>query len=131
MEDRLDALFAVTGGSFTSVDGTLTIHDVAPLTVFFADDKVARYENQGVPTQSDLDQVERDLRKAIAETKAKREKPSLWKRMFGHGKNSDTTSASAPSDSKTSKPATAGEKPPDPVPAPASPVPAGTPSGPT
>lgn len=37
MEDRLDALFAVTGGSFTSVDGTLTIRDVAPLTVFFAD----------------------------------------------------------------------------------------------
>lgn len=37
MEDRLDALFTVTGGSFTSVDGTLTIRDVAPLTVFFAD----------------------------------------------------------------------------------------------
>ncbi len=101
------------------------------LTVFFADDKVARYENQGVPTQSDLDQVERDLRKAIAETKAKREKPSLWKRMFGHDKKGETTTASAPSDSKTTEPATAGERPPDPVPAPAVPVPAGTPSGPS
>src|SRR6188768_2453614 len=39
------------------------------LTVFFADDKVARYENQGVPTQADLDQLERDLRKAVAVTK--------------------------------------------------------------
>jgi hypothetical protein len=37
MEERLDALFAVTGGSFTSVDGTITIGGVAPLTVFFAD----------------------------------------------------------------------------------------------
>lgn len=37
MDERLDALFAVTGGSFTSVEGTITIHDVAPLTVFFAD----------------------------------------------------------------------------------------------
>ena len=34
------------------------------LTVFFADEKVSRYENLGVPTESDLDQVDRDLRKA-------------------------------------------------------------------
>ena len=38
------------------------------LTVYFADDKVARFENQGVPTQADLEQLERDLRKAVAET---------------------------------------------------------------
>src|SRR3982751_721969 len=34
------------------------------LTVYFADEKVARYENLGVPIQSDLEQVENDLRKA-------------------------------------------------------------------
>ena len=34
------------------------------LTVYFADEKVARYENQGVPTQADLEQLERDLRRA-------------------------------------------------------------------
>jgi len=31
------------------------------LTVYFQDEKVQRYENQGVPTQADLEQVERDL----------------------------------------------------------------------
>src|SRR3982751_6517266 len=44
------------------------------LTVYFADDKVARYENLGVPTQADLDQLERDLRRAITETKGKDKK---------------------------------------------------------
>src|SRR5688572_7023522 len=42
------------------------------LTVFFADEKVERYENQGVPTQADVEQVERDLRRALAETKNQR-----------------------------------------------------------
>src|SRR5689334_25130670 len=37
------------------------------LTVYFADDKVERFENLGVPTQADLAQLERDLRNAIAE----------------------------------------------------------------
>jgi len=95
------------------------------LTVYFADEKVARYENLGVPTQSDLEQVERDLRKAQAETKKKREKPSLWKRMFGRDKPADdATTDSKPSDSPA-------EKTPDPVPAPAPavPEPAGMPSG--
>jgi len=96
------------------------------LTVYFADEKVARYENLGVPTQSDLEQVERDLRKAIAETKKKREKPSLWKRLFGRDKPAETTTDSKSSDSK-SEPG----KEPDPVPppAPAVPDPAGMPSG--
>ena len=35
------------------------------LTVYFADERVQRIENQGVPTQTDLDQLEQDLRKAI------------------------------------------------------------------
>src|SRR3954471_2725556 len=30
------------------------------LTVYFQDEKVQRYENQGVPTQADLEEVERD-----------------------------------------------------------------------
>ena len=52
------------------------------LTVYFADDKVPRFENQGVPTQADLEQLERDLRKAVAETKkaqeeVRRRKPAL------------------------------------------------------
>src|SRR5687767_15648196 len=36
------------------------------LTVYFAEDKVQRIENLGVPTQTDLEQVEADLRKAVA-----------------------------------------------------------------
>jgi outer membrane protein assembly factor BamE len=86
------------------------------LTVYFADDKVERYENQGVPTQADVEQVERDLRKAIAETKNQR-KQGFWKRMFG--RNKEATNASD-------------EKAPDPVPpSEPQPAPAGTPSGPT
>lgn len=98
------------------------------LTVYFADEKVEHFENLGVPTQSDLDQVERDLRKAIAATKKSRPKVSLWKRMFGHDKPAASTT-----DSKPSTPATPGEMRPDPVPPPAPvvPLPAGTPSGPT
>jgi len=92
----------------------------------FNDEKVARYENLGVPTQSDVEQVERDLRKALAETKKKREKRSLWQRMFGRDKPAETTTDSSSSDSKS-----AAEQKPDPVPpsAPVIPLPAGTPSG--
>jgi outer membrane protein assembly factor BamE len=93
------------------------------LTVYFADDKVARFENQGVPTQADLDQLERDLRKAVAETKSK----DKDKKNKSDGEKPATTApasdAGAPSDP---------QKAPDPVP-PSAPVPApaGTPSGPT
>src|SRR6478752_4733656 len=51
------------------------------LTVFFQDEKVQRYENQGVPTQADLEQLERDLRRAQAEQKS-RDKRSFFKRVF-------------------------------------------------
>jgi len=89
------------------------------LTVYFADDKVARYENQGVPTQADLDQLERDLRKAIAVTKEDKAKAS-----------GDTPAAAEPA-SGAATPSEA-EKTPDPVPPSAPlPAPAGTPSGPT
>ena len=53
------------------------------LTVYFEDDKVQRFENLGVPTQADLAQLERDLRKASRETKNKG-KQGFWSRMFGH-----------------------------------------------
>ena len=51
------------------------------LTVYFEDDKVVRYENLGVPTQADLAQLERDLRKAQSETKGK--KQGFWGRTSG------------------------------------------------
>jgi outer membrane protein assembly factor BamE len=95
------------------------------LTVYFQDEKVQRIENLGVPTQADLAQVEADLKKAIAETRKNRKKPSLWQRMTGRGATPDTNES-------TSAPQTEGEKAPEPVP-PSEPLPApaGTPSGPT
>jgi outer membrane protein assembly factor BamE len=98
------------------------------LTVYFEEEKVQRIENLGVPTQADLAQVEADLRKAIAETKKNRRKPSLWQRMTGRGKTeTQNGSASEPASDPASEP----EKKPDPLP-PSSPLPepAGTPSGP-
>jgi outer membrane protein assembly factor BamE len=95
------------------------------LTVYFADDKVQRFENLGVPTEADLAQLERDLRKAMAENKGP--KRTFWQRLFGRNKPADTgatpTSGAAESEA---------EKAPDPVP-PSQPLPApaGTPSGPT
>ena len=93
------------------------------LTVYFADEKVERYENLGVPTQADLGQLERDLRKAIADNKKIR-KQSLWKRVFSRDKPSSEPAPTS-TDSKA-------DRQPDPVP-PSQPVPApaGTPSGPT
>ena len=95
------------------------------LTVFFQDEKVQRYENQGVPTQSDLEQVERDLKRARAETKA-RDQRGFWKRLFSRDKPAPQTE-----DAKADAQRDA-EKKPDPVP-PSQPLPepAGTPSGPT
>ena len=92
------------------------------LTVYFEDDKVLRYENLGVPTQADLAQLERDLRKAQSETKNK--KQGFWGRTFGH-KNPAPETAPAPA------PTSEAGKAPDPVPpSEPSPAPAGTPSGP-
>ena len=93
------------------------------LTVYFQEDKVQRIENLGVPTQADLAQVEADLKKAIAETKKNRRKPSLWQRMTGRGGSATSEPSSAPAEA---------EKKPDPLPPSAPlPAPAGTPSGPT
>src|SRR3954467_13249817 len=39
------------------------------LTVYFQDERVQRFENQGVPTQADLTDLEKDLKKAMAATK--------------------------------------------------------------
>lgn len=93
------------------------------LTVYFEDDKVARYENQGVPTEADLAQIEADLRRAIAETRNNR-KRSLWQRMTGRGEDVNEPAASEPESEAEAKP--------DPLPDSAPlPEPAGTPSGPT
>ena len=95
------------------------------LTVYFADDKVQRFENIGVPTQTDLEQLERDLKRAIAENKKNQRKPGFFKRLFGRDAPAETT----PTESSSSSEA---EKAPDPVPPAApQPAPAGTPSGPT
>jgi hypothetical protein len=95
------------------------------LTVFFADDKVQRFENIGVPTTADLEQLERDLQRAIAANKKNQRKPGFFKRIFGRD---------APAEPTKSEPSNASEaeRSPDPVP-PAEPLPApaGTPSGPT
>jgi len=89
------------------------------LTVYFADDKVARYENLGVPTQADLEQLERDLRKAQAAVKVK-----------GKKKSAEAVPAATPASGPASP--SEAEKAPDPVPPSAPlPAPAGTPSGPT
>ena len=94
------------------------------LTVYFEDDKVLRFENLGVPTQADLAQLERDLRKAQAETKGKGKKQGFWGRTFGHETPASQTSP-------TPAPTSEAEKAPDPVPpSEPSPAPAGTPSGP-
>ena len=91
------------------------------LTVYFEDDKVQRFENLGVPTQADLDQLERDLRKAVAETKGKGKKQHFWNR------DKNPAGGAAPAPAPTSE----AEKAPDPVPpSEPSPAPAGTPSGP-
>ena len=98
------------------------------LTVYFEDERVQRIENQGVPTQTDLGQLERDLNKALAATKQAKPKQSAWKRMFGKDAPPPATEpgASAPA-SEAEK---AAEKAPDPVPASQPlPAPAGTPSG--
>lgn len=101
------------------------------LTVYFAEDKVQRIENQGVPTQADLAQLEADLKKAIDETKKNQRKPSLWKRMTGRGGEAAGTDNDS-SNEASSEAKSEAEKKPDPLP-PAQPLPepAGTPSGPT
>jgi len=102
------------------------------LTVYFEDERVQRYENQGVPTQTDLAQLERDLRKAINDNKKNERKPSMWKRMTGRGgaeKGAAGNDVTPPPDPKTTTESEA-EKAPDPVPASQPlPAPAGTPSG--
>jgi outer membrane protein assembly factor BamE len=93
------------------------------LTVFFEEEKVARYENEGVPTQADIEQTERDLKRAIAANKNPR-KQGFWKRVFSRDR-ADTDAETTSSDAKA-------EKKPDPVPpSQPQPEPAGTPSGPT
>src|SRR5690349_21815218 len=66
------------------------------LTVYFQDERVQRFENQGVPTQADLADLERDLKKAIAATKH-----AQRKRKHGEAPPADTNTTETPApDSK-------------------------------
>jgi outer membrane protein assembly factor BamE len=100
------------------------------LTVYFADEKVQRVENQGVPVQTDLEQLDRDLKRAIEATRKNSRQP-FWKRVLGKDEvESDTADSSTPPpEPKNSAEAEAQERP-DPVPA-SDPVPGpvGMPSG--
>jgi len=92
------------------------------LTVYFQDERVQRFDNQGVPTQTDLQQLEQDLRKAVAETKKNRRKQG------GHA-GAAGNEVTPPPDAKTPT-QTEGEKAPNPVPSSQPlPAPAGSPSG--
>jgi len=122
------------------------------LTIYFEDERVARFENQGVPTQADLAQLEKDLKRAIEDAKNKKQ-PNAFKRMFSHdkplpaettkpepGPGTSTTapapasepapSTTAPTPEATTPSGTEGSERPDPVP-PSQPLPApsGSPSG--
>jgi len=102
------------------------------LTVFFEDERVQRFENLGVPTKSDLGQLERDLERALAANKKNKPKESAWKRMLGGQKPAPetTTPTTTPTSEGQSKIENEAAKPPDPVPASQPlPAPAGTPSG--
>ena len=94
------------------------------LTVYFEDDKVQRFENLGVPTQADLAQLERDLRKAHGGNQGQGEKAGL---LEPHVRHETPAARTSPTPAPTSE----AEKAPDPVPpSEPSPAPAGTPSGP-
>jgi outer membrane protein assembly factor BamE len=93
------------------------------LTVYFEEERVQRIENQGVPTQTDLDQLEKDLQRAIAANKKGRK-----------GKQQEdqpaTESTGSPPPPPTNEREKEGEERPNPVPASDPlPVPVGTPSG--
>src|SRR5688572_19715734 len=91
------------------------------LTVYFEEERVQRIENQGVPTQTDLDQLEKDLQRAIAANKKGRK-----------GKQQEDQPATEPTGSPPPPPTNErekeGEARPNPVPASDPlPVPVGTP----
>jgi outer membrane protein assembly factor BamE len=119
------------------------------LTIYFEDERVSRFENQGVPTTADLAQLEKDLKRAIEDAKNKKQ-PNGLKRMFTKDKApvetttpepAPGTAAPAPESAPATEPAatpapttpsgTEGSERPDPVP-PSQPLPApaGSPSGP-
>jgi outer membrane protein assembly factor BamE len=94
------------------------------LTVYFTDERVQRIENQGVPTQTDLAQLEQDLKRAIeANKKRKGGKPAA----DGAAPSSESTGTPPEPTSEREKEA---EERPNPVPA-SDPLPApvGSPSG--
>jgi outer membrane protein assembly factor BamE len=101
------------------------------LTVYFQDERVQRFENQGVPTQADLTDLERDLRKAMAATKKNQPKRKHGETQAVDNDSTETTSPAPAGPAPTSGSPSKADAPPDPVP-PSQPLPApaGTPSGP-
>src|SRR4029079_3958846 len=88
------------------------------LTVYFQDERVQRFENQGVPTQADLTDLERDLKKAVAATKKNQPK-----HQHGETQSTDPGSAVTSSPQTTTGSPSKADAPPDPVP-PSQPLPA-------
>ena len=90
-----------------------------------------RFENQGVPTEADLVQLESDLRKAQAANKKNQPKQGFWGGVFHRDAPKTGAVASEPASAPAPAVNPETEKKPDPVP-PAAPLPApaGTPSGP-
>jgi len=101
------------------------------LTVFFEDERVQRIENQGVPTQTDLDQLEQDLQKAIAANKKNRKGKQQEPQPAAEGATPATEPTGSPLPPPTNEREKEAEAPPNPVPA-SDPLPApvGSPSGP-
>lgn len=100
------------------------------LTVYFQDEKVQRYENEGVPTQADVEESERDLKRARAAAK-EADNRGFLKRWFSKDKTPAPTADAKSSDEKSKAEEKAEKQQPDPIP-PAQPQlePAGIPSGP-
>ncbi len=97
------------------------------LTVYFEDERVQRIENQGVPTQTDLDQLEQDLQRAIAANKKGRKGKQ---QAAAEGDTPATEPLGSPTPPPTNEREKEAEARPNPVPASDPlPVPVGTPSG--
>jgi outer membrane protein assembly factor BamE len=100
------------------------------LTVYFTDERVQRIENQGVPTKTDLAQLEQDLQRAIAANKKNRKGKRQEAQPAAEGSTPATEPTGTPPPQPTNEREREAEERPDPVPASAPlPAPVGSPSG--
>ena len=99
------------------------------LTVYFEEERVQRIENQGVPTQTDLDQLEQDLQRAIAANKKNRKGAQAAHAAEGASPRRQPTGYAATGTYERTREGGRGSGPiPFPPPTPL-PAPVGTPSG--